>query len=572
MNDDADRRHGFAALLHAEVDNILDNAAFRRSPVLAKLLRYLAEQTVEGKADSLKSYTVAVDALGRPADIDPNTDSSARVQMVRLRKALAAHYAEHGPVDDVCIYLQQGCYKLRLGSLASAYPNLYRPLSGDRKPVAAEEATPSAAAPASTGAVRRLPAVAIGLLILALAGAVAAFAILNPFSGRKPVVLSPILELSPIDHDRLPETAQVATLVDSALSDDLPRFRISRVRILRNGSKPLAPDAQEEVFRLSGRLARSGAANRTLFLTLEDARTSTAIWSKQYEFSLDKAVSPDMLSPLASEINGPFGVIAAFERRRLRDSMQGGYPCLLRYFDFMATRRRSLESELDTCFAQPVEEEGMKATLLAAQAMFAIERSSARDDFPAAAGKAAGLATQAVAADPLDGSANYVLARLSYVRRDCVAARYYTARAFELNPASPVIASNLAALAPLCGYRNAAALLDRALNTQSPRYHNNRLLLALAAISQGQPQRVSEIADSPPPETAYNRANFLLAEALIAAVNGDRAESRRYWQRYAALVPEQDRSPDTLLKRVMVIPDARRRLIAYLEAAGTFEG
>ena len=122
-------RSGFNAKLRAEADAVLSDTVFRRSPVLSKLLRYLVEETAQGRADKLKSFIVATQGLGRPDNFDPASDSSARVQMVRLRKTLENHYAQHGPADDLCIYLQPGCYIVRLAKLSTAYPMLYRPLS-----------------------------------------------------------------------------------------------------------------------------------------------------------------------------------------------------------------------------------------------------------------------------------------------------------------------------------------------------------------------------------------------------------------------------------------------------------
>jgi hypothetical protein len=61
---------------------------FQRSPALSGLLRYLIDETIAGRAKALKSFIVAVDALGRKKDFDSASDSSARVQMGRLRKTL----------------------------------------------------------------------------------------------------------------------------------------------------------------------------------------------------------------------------------------------------------------------------------------------------------------------------------------------------------------------------------------------------------------------------------------------------------------------------------------------------
>jgi hypothetical protein len=97
---------------------------FQRSPALSGLLRYLIDETIAGRAKALKSFIVAVDALGRKKDFDSASDSSARVQMGRLRKTLESHYAQNAPSAGCCIYLLSGSYVVHLGARELAYPKL----------------------------------------------------------------------------------------------------------------------------------------------------------------------------------------------------------------------------------------------------------------------------------------------------------------------------------------------------------------------------------------------------------------------------------------------------------------
>ena len=82
VDNQKERRLSFELILNTEASEVLHSAVFLRSPVLSKLLRFLVHQTVNGQGDLLKSYTVAVDGLGRPETFDAASDSSARVQMV----------------------------------------------------------------------------------------------------------------------------------------------------------------------------------------------------------------------------------------------------------------------------------------------------------------------------------------------------------------------------------------------------------------------------------------------------------------------------------------------------------
>jgi hypothetical protein len=76
------------------------------------LFRYLAEHALNHPGTPLKEYELATEAVGRPADFDPQTDSSIRVQVARLRQKLAEYYAGEGAEDLILVELPKGSYTL----------------------------------------------------------------------------------------------------------------------------------------------------------------------------------------------------------------------------------------------------------------------------------------------------------------------------------------------------------------------------------------------------------------------------------------------------------------------------
>jgi len=79
--------------LCCERDRILATEQFQRSPVMTTLLKYLTDQYIEDPQQPIKSYMIAVDALGRDCDFEPQTDSYPRVQVARLRTLLDTIYS-----------------------------------------------------------------------------------------------------------------------------------------------------------------------------------------------------------------------------------------------------------------------------------------------------------------------------------------------------------------------------------------------------------------------------------------------------------------------------------------------
>ena len=75
---------------------VLEGPTFARSPGLSKLLRYVVEETLAGRADRLKEYTLGVDVFDRGEAFSPKADTIVRVQARRLRAKLAVYYAREG--------------------------------------------------------------------------------------------------------------------------------------------------------------------------------------------------------------------------------------------------------------------------------------------------------------------------------------------------------------------------------------------------------------------------------------------------------------------------------------------
>ena len=107
--------HSFAAgpeKFFQQIDNIIKSHSLRGSESLCKLLQYLAKQSLDHPAAPLKEYQIATEVYGRPADFDPQSDSTIRVQAGRLRLKLAEYYAGEGAQDPILVKIPKGSYHL----------------------------------------------------------------------------------------------------------------------------------------------------------------------------------------------------------------------------------------------------------------------------------------------------------------------------------------------------------------------------------------------------------------------------------------------------------------------------
>ena len=93
-----------------QLGRIVQSAAFRDSLRLTRFLTFIVETKLAGNSDRIKAYTIAIEALGRSDDFDPNGDSIVRVEAGRLRLALARYYADAGNNDPLVIDVPCGTY------------------------------------------------------------------------------------------------------------------------------------------------------------------------------------------------------------------------------------------------------------------------------------------------------------------------------------------------------------------------------------------------------------------------------------------------------------------------------
>jgi hypothetical protein len=103
----ADREHNLR-----QVDKLVASHALHGSESLCKLLRYLALHALDHPGAPVKEYQIATEVFGRPADFDPQVDSTTRVQAGRLRSKLAEYYASEGSEDTTVVELPKGSYLL----------------------------------------------------------------------------------------------------------------------------------------------------------------------------------------------------------------------------------------------------------------------------------------------------------------------------------------------------------------------------------------------------------------------------------------------------------------------------
>jgi len=95
-----------------QIERLTKSHSLHSSESLCRLLRYLAEHSLDHPGVALKEYQIATEVLGRPPGFDPQSDSTVRVQAGRLRVKLAEYYSHEGANDPILVEIPKGSYVL----------------------------------------------------------------------------------------------------------------------------------------------------------------------------------------------------------------------------------------------------------------------------------------------------------------------------------------------------------------------------------------------------------------------------------------------------------------------------
>src|SRR5207249_3359730 len=103
----------------AQLERILASQVFTRSERLTAFLRFVVEQTLEGRASGMKEQVLGSELYGKGPEFDGGADPIIRVDARRLRDKLREYYAEF-PHDPIRISLPKGSYVPKFEEISPA--------------------------------------------------------------------------------------------------------------------------------------------------------------------------------------------------------------------------------------------------------------------------------------------------------------------------------------------------------------------------------------------------------------------------------------------------------------------
>lgn len=93
-----------------QLRRILSSNDFNASERNRRFLKYVVEETLDGRADRIKAYNIATSVFDRDGSFDPQVDSIVRIEAGRLRRSLERFYLTAGTADAIRIVIPRGRY------------------------------------------------------------------------------------------------------------------------------------------------------------------------------------------------------------------------------------------------------------------------------------------------------------------------------------------------------------------------------------------------------------------------------------------------------------------------------
>jgi len=579
----ADRMQPAAAEIRAQLERILADPTLHASPRRRALLRFLVEESLAGRADRLKGFTVAVAVFGRDETFDQQSDPVVRLEARRLRRDLDSYYVAAGSHDPVRISIPKGGYAPHFEWLrVDVAPEASRPEA------AVAETNFAGNMPDHGTSAAHQPAIWIiaGLAGMAILLAAAAWLWYGgaPFTGAADtrgtaIIVLPFEPLSASEDDRF-----LASGVTQEIITDLMRFSGLRLYSLpasfRQDERADPVDLGRDLgvayvvkggVRSTTEVVRVGAQ-------LFDARTGRVLWSETYDRALTPgallAIQGELAASIASVLGQPYGIVNNDVTARLSGGAMPSMPsyaCLLRAYEYRRTFATALYAPVLGCLQAAVERD---PDYPEAWAMLGwLHLDAARFGYVPDAGpafeQALDAASHAVALDRTSVPALQALASIHHYMGNFAESERIQRQALALNPNDPDTLAQLGwRLAVRGNWDEGIPYLERAIErTVSPPgwyFH----LIAIHLYLQGKyPEMLATAERALVDGSSISWSLVAIAQGEL----GNREAARQALDKMAEVWPPHARDPAAEYGQHKPIDSIVDALVAGLRKAGWTE-
>ncbi|WP_404926177.1 hypothetical protein [Mesorhizobium sp. ORM16] len=272
----------------AELALILDSRDFDGTDREHRFFRYVVEETLAGRGDRIKAYSIAVEVFGRGESFDPQTDPIVRIEAGHLRRALEHYYLTSGNADPILITIPKGGY----------VPDFVRraetPVAQPPAPIVSR---PVVERPAQRMSARLLVSAALAAL-LAFGAAVSAWWWTSARIGapERPRVLVEAFE----DQSASQAAGAIASGLKQEIVEKLSKF--GDILVMESAAKPDDATMPPPRFVIAGSVSLTADAFQLRVRMIKRADNSI-LWANRYSGPLNVTAFVDAQTEIANSVS-----------------------------------------------------------------------------------------------------------------------------------------------------------------------------------------------------------------------------------------------------------------------------
>lgn len=426
------------------LNRVLRHPEFLASHKRRNLLTYVVEETLAGRVDRIKGYTIAMAVFGRGEDFDSGLDPIVRIEAGKLRRDLERYYLVTGMKDPIRIDIPKGRYV----------------------PLFIENPGPEASAQAEAVSQASVIGATPSVAVMPLEN-------LTGDSGQDYFVHGLLSELA-VELGRYQDIIAIPGGQSGPAPNDPDSAKVTGSRL---GTR----------FILGGTLRRdSKRAKVTVQLT--DTATGRQVWSEAYACKLDPAdvisTQESIAMDVVSTIAGEMGIISQRLSREVRSknpSELTTYEAMLRYHYYMLVMTPELYRDAFAALKAAVEREPDYGPACSAFANLHCQAYIFdMPEFEDPMETARKYARKGAMMDPANQLARIIMAYVYLLRGELDSARSESGIALSLNPNSAYYAGMIGYVLIMAGdFDLGRSLVEKAvaLNPCHPRWFHHAIWL-----------------------------------------------------------------------------------------------
>ncbi|MEK1902469.1 MAG: hypothetical protein AAAB19_23180 [Rhizobium sp.] len=567
-----------------QLERILSSPEFRLPERAGRFLEFIVNETLAGRREYLKAFTIAQAVFGRDANFDAQQDPCVRIEAGRLRRELEHYYLTAGSTDRIIITVPRGGYvpvfdvrqDIEHADISS-FVRAPRPIPGRDEAEQVNVVRSTISRDGAGSHVSRfrywLLAGGVGIVLVSVAAMLQHANLFDSETkAERGVTSRPTIV---VEHFESASDGGHASDISRGITDDIIEKLVPFNDIIVVAPLPRNREGQasQPLYALQGNVRLEGSTVRST-ARLVRRMDGVVIWANNYNADMKVQgilkTQASLADHIATAVARPFGVMFKADTASIAGSPDA-FSCILSYYSYRSEMTVKAHEVAKSCLQRAVEKAPDDSNVAAFLSLVHLDEFR----FPyqlntkpttATLDLARALAQHAVQLDQKNARALQALMLANFFSNDMVAALRAGEAAYASNPNDTEVAGEYGLRLSMSGeWSRGCELISEAISRNAGPRGYYEVGMALCAFMRGDTQAAelwSRMSD-----LNYNPMHRLVLLSILGTLGKTaEAEEQLDWiqLRSPALIPNVRQEVAKRLART----EDQERFLAGLKAAG----